>query len=66
MVKIVKLKQMHINLTDEKQVADYEIVKAFYNVQGDNDLVRLLFAMEAGRIRGEFPLLNAQPETKGE
>lgn len=49
---IVKLKQMHINLTDEKQVSDYEIVKRFYSVQSDNDLVRMLFATEAARLRG--------------
>jgi len=52
------VKTMHINLYDER-VEDYQVVKDFYGIENDNDLVRYLFSTEAKRIRGTFPLFGA-------
>jgi len=57
--KMDEKKTMHINLYDER-VADYQVVKDFYGIENDNDLVRFLFSTEAKRIRGIFPLLATQ------
>lgn len=53
-----KRKTMHINLHGAR-VDDYHIVKAFYGIENDNDLVRFLFSIEAKRVRNEFPLLTS-------
>ena len=56
-------KAMHINLHG-KRVTDYQIVKDFYGIENDNDLVRFLFSTEANRIRGTFPLLATEARDK--